>query len=96
METCQACRKTLSRKDSLLRHQRQYCKVIGSRYRITQNGNNNYKRDVKSKIPIISSNVLHIILEMIMNDHRQSWKNDFEELKNALLTAYNADKNLKV
>jgi len=63
---------------------------------MTQNGNNNYKRGVKSKIPIISSNVLHIILEMIMNDHLQSWKKDFEELKKALLTSNNADKNFKV
>ena len=95
MQTCLACRKTLSRKDSLLRHQRQYCKVIGSR-RLTQNVDNIYKRDVKSKIPTISSNVLHIILEMIMNDHLQSWKKDFEELKKALLTSNNADKNVKV
>ena len=92
MHTCQSCRKSLSRKDSLLRHQKQYCKVIRPRKL-----NENHIRDIhqkvgKTKISSAPSYVklIQIVTDML-NEHQFRWRKDLKKLKNIVLKTIKYD-----
>ena len=92
MNTCQSCRKTLSWKDSLLRHQRHFCKAIIPRKLTSHNSNNIHKKLGKSKISSDHSSVKLIqLVTDLLNEHQCRWRKDFKKLKNVLLKTKNYD-----
>ena len=87
MHSCQSCGKSFSRNDSLLRHQREYCKVIIPR-RLTHNNRNNVKKVAKSNNLIDLSNLDQIqIMTDMLNEHQYQLRKDFKKLKVALMTS---------
>ena len=87
MHSCQSCTKSFSRKDSLLRHQRQFCSVIVPRRRGPLNHIGSNK---KSNNPVDLSNLdlIQIVTGMLTEQQRRRRK-DCEKLKNALVESNN-------
>jgi transposase-like protein len=86
MYTCQSCRKTLSRKDSLLRHRRHFCKAIIPRKVTPNHSRDIHKKVSKSKISSDHSSVKLIqIVTGMLHEHQCRWRKDFKKLKNVLL-----------
>ena len=91
MHSCHACDKFFSRKDSLLRHQRQYCSAIIPRRQLG-NRTEGKQKVGKSNNPIEFSSLDFIqLLTAMFNEQRGRWRKDFKKLKNAILPAENSD-----
>lgn len=91
MHTCQACRKILSRKDSLIRHQRQFCKVIRPRKIIPNRSDTNKNvKNSKMSTSLTRLKLIKVIFDLMYN-HQQTWKKEFKKLKSALLSSANLD-----
>lgn len=90
MPSCQSCGKNFSRKDSLLRHQRQFCNVIIPRKQKQIRIANN-RKNLKSNnlIDLSSSDLIQVIASML-KDHQCQWKMDFKKLMRTLLKTKNS------
>lgn len=90
MHSCHSCTKSFSRKDSLLRHQRQFCRVIVPRRR----SQNRIDSNKKSNNPIDLSNLdlIQVVTGMLTEQQRR-WRKDFEKLKNILSKSNKPDDN---
>jgi hypothetical protein len=91
MHSCQPCGKSFSRKDSLLRHQRQYCNAILPRQRSLKRIASKEKVDKTNNLSEYSSLDFIHILSSMLNEQRHRWKKDFKKLKDALLPPENSD-----
>lgn len=92
MHSCHACDKSFSRKDSLLRHQRQYCNVMIPRSRLLKRTEGKHKAAKSNNLIEFSSLDFIQILTAMFNEQRDRWRKDFKKLKNAILPeAENSD-----